>query len=94
MRYLYYYLAPYLTPPVLLAILGVILLIGILWIALPFSVFGIKPLLRSIRDELRTMNASTAESIAQQRELIEQQKVLIARFGGASHTRLDGNTEA
>lgn len=82
MRYLYYYISPYLTPDVLLAILAVIVFVGILWVALPFSVFGIKPLLRSIRDELRTMNANATEAMAQQRVLIEQQNLLLAEARG------------
>ena len=34
----------------------VLLLIFVLWVLLPFAVFGVKGLLREIRDELRKLN--------------------------------------
>ena len=38
-------------------IFGILLfIIAIVWLILPFAVFGIKPLLREILDELRILN--------------------------------------
>jgi hypothetical protein len=34
-----------------------VLLVGVLWVLIPFAVFGIKPLLREILAELRKANA-------------------------------------
>ncbi|MGA8276770.1 MAG: hypothetical protein WB784_01040 [Rhodanobacteraceae bacterium] len=92
MRYLYYQISPYLTPDVLLSILAVIVLVGILWVVLPFSVFGIKPLLRSVRDELRTMNTNSAEATAQLRVLIEQQNLLLAEACGRRDAKIGDDT--
>ena len=47
------------------------LLVAILWVFIPFAVFGIKPLLREILAELKTANARTAPATARPKTLAE-----------------------
>jgi len=41
-----------------------LLILAIVWIVLPFAVFGIKPLLRKVLEEQRRTNALLAEAAA------------------------------
>lgn len=47
-----------------LAMLFVGIVLAILWICVPFAVFGIKPILQDIRMELRRANALTEQQQA------------------------------
>jgi hypothetical protein len=52
---------------------------GVLWILLPFAVFGIKPRLDNILAELRQTNAALKNLGDQNRVLVEQQKLMLPR---------------
>ena len=54
------------------------LFVGVLWILLPFAVFGIKPMITQAIAEAKQANMQLKALIDQQRVLIEQQKVIIA----------------
>jgi hypothetical protein len=56
----------------------VVLVAAVLWILLPFAVFGIKPRLDQILFEARETNALLKALGDQQRVSIDQQKVLLA----------------
>jgi hypothetical protein len=56
----------------------VALVAAVLWILLPFAVFGIKPRLDQILFEARETNALLKALGDQQRVLIDQQKLIIA----------------
>jgi len=51
----------------MLLILGLGAVLAILWIFVPFAVFGIKPLLNDLIREVRTNNQLSAEILAEQR---------------------------
>jgi hypothetical protein len=55
----------------------VVLVAAVLWILLPFAVFGIKPRLDQILFEARETNSLLKTLGEQQHVLIEQQKVLL-----------------
>lgn len=57
----------------------VVLFAAILWILLPFAVFGIKPKLDAMLTEARQMNALLKSLYDQQRVLVEQQKLMLPR---------------
>ena len=59
----------------------VFLLVGLLWILLPFAVFGTKPLIEKAIKEAQAANAQLKQLVDQQRVLVEQQKVLIGALG-------------
>ena len=61
------------------------LFVGVLWILLPFAVFGIKPMITQAIAEAKQANMQLKALIDQQRVLIEQQKVIIA--GASRATR-------
>ncbi|MFX1722827.1 hypothetical protein [Stenotrophomonas sp. AS1] len=52
---------------VMLLIFGLGAVLAILWIFVPFAVFGIKPLLNDLIREVRTNNQLSAEILAEQR---------------------------
>jgi hypothetical protein len=54
-----------------------LLVLGVLWFFLPFAVFGTKPKLDAVIGELRKLNKTIENMAAQQRVLVEQQKLLI-----------------
>lgn len=54
-----------------------LLILGVLWFFLPFAVFGTKPKLDAMLVELRKLNKTMETMSAQQRVLVEQQKLLI-----------------
>lgn len=51
----------------MLLIFGLAAVLAILWIFVPFAVFGIKPLLNDLIREVRTNNQLSAEILAEQR---------------------------
>jgi len=51
----------------MLLIFGLGAVLAILWIFVPFAVFGIKPLLNDLIREVRTNNQLNAEILAEQR---------------------------
>ena len=57
----------------------VLMILAVLWFFLPFAVFGTKPKLDAILGELKTLNKTMATLAAQQRVMVEQQKLLIPR---------------
>jgi len=59
----------------------VCLFVGVLWIFLPFAVFGMKPLVEKAIKEAQTANAQLKQLVDQQRVLVEQQKLLIGALG-------------
>ena len=63
--------------------------LAVLWFLLPFAVFGSKRRLDRIVDELQALNKTMKEIAAQNRALVEQQKLLLPR--GARAT-LDGDS--
>lgn len=59
----------------------VFLFVGVLWILLPFAVFGTKPLIEKAMKEAQAANAQLKQLVDQQRVLVEQQKLLIGALG-------------
>ncbi len=59
----------------------VFLFVGVLWILLPFAVFGTKPLIEKAIKEAQAANAQLKQLVDQQRVLVEQQKLLIGTLG-------------
>jgi hypothetical protein len=55
----------------------------VLWFLLPFAIFGIKPKLDAVIVEMRVTNKLLKELTAQNRVLVEQQKLLMPRLGKA-----------
>ena len=53
--------------------------LAILWFLLPFAVFGTKPLLGKMLAELQMLNKTMKEISAQNRVLVEQQKLFLPR---------------
>jgi hypothetical protein len=62
----------------------VALFAAVLWILLPFAVFGTKPKLDLIIAEARQTNALLKALGDQQRVLIDQQKLLLSRSSSAA----------
>ncbi len=52
-----------------LAIILFGMLLGILWILVPFAIFGIKPLLRRLSDQLESIEKQNADVLVALREL-------------------------
>jgi hypothetical protein len=64
----------------------VVLFAAVLWILLPFAVFGTKPKLDLIIAEARQTNALLKSLADQQRVLIDQQKLLLTRATSSSRS--------
>lgn len=60
------------------------LFVLVLWILLPFAVFGVKPLITNAIAEAKSANVLLKQIVDQQRVLIEQQK-LASATGKSSH---------
>jgi len=61
------------------------LALAVLWICLPFAVFGLKALLRQAIGEAEKANALLRQICEQNRVLMEQQTVLAARLSKERH---------
>lgn len=73
-----------------LVLFGFLFVLAVLWFLLPFAVFGSKPRLDKLITELQTLNKTMKEISAQNRVLVEQQKLFLPR---ASHTPTGGSSD-
>jgi hypothetical protein len=62
-----------------LVLFAFLFVLAVLWFLLPFAVFGSKPRLDKMIAELQTLNKTMKEISAQNRVLVEQQKLFLPR---------------
>ena len=73
-----------------LILFAFLFVLAVLWFLLPFAVFGSKRRLDKMIAELQTLNKTMKEVSAQNRVLVEQQKLFLPR---ASKAAADSNGE-
>jgi len=64
------------------------LLLAILWFVLPFAIFGIKPRLDEIVDELRRTNALLKNLVDERKSPVFKEEAASKEVGGRAEPRL------